>query len=308
MALSDTQEEPAVRVFVTGGSGWIGSALLGELTKAGHQAIGLARTDEAAQKLESHGAHVLRGDLDDQEVLRKGSSDSDGVIHLAYRHDIAFSPDGFAIAAASEAQTIQAIGEVLAGTNRPFVIASGTPALPGRVATETDTASATGPAALRARNAEAVVALAAQGVRSAVVRLPRSVHGEGELHGFIPRLVTIAREKGVSGYVGDGSNRWPAVHVLDAAHLFRLALEKASAGSVFHAVADEGVQTRRIAEAIGRHWEMPTVSAPSEHFGFLGAVLALDQPASSDQTRTSLDWIPEQPGLIADIEAGHYFL
>lgn len=308
MSLSDIiSTEKAVRIFVTGGSGWIGSALLGELTTAGHQVIGLARSDEAAQKLESKGTSVLRGDIDDPAVLRQGSLDSDGVIHLAYRHDVAFSPDGFAVAAESEARAIQVIGDALTGTNRPFVIASGTPAVSGRVATENDPASSTGPGALRGRNAEAVVALAAQGVRSAVVRLPRSVHGEGELHGFIPRLIAVAREKGVSGYVGDGSNRWPAVHVVDAARLFLLALENAPAGSVVHAVSDEGVRTGEIAEVIGRRVEMPTVSAPPEQFGFLGAILAVDQPASSVQTRALLGWTPTQPGLIADMESGHYF-
>ena len=296
-----------MRVFVTGGSGWIGSAVVAELLKSGHGVVGLARSEEAAAKLKAAGAEVVRGDVDDLETLRAGAQGSDGVIHLAFKHEIAFSPDGFAQAAASERRSIDVIGEVLTESDRPLVIASGTPAVPGRVASEDDEAGPAGPAALRGANAQAALALAARGVRSAVVRLPRSVHGEGELHGFIPRLIAIAREKGVSGYVGDGSSRWPAVHVLDAAHLFCLALEKAPAGSVLHAVGDEGIQTREIAEVIGRHLNLPTSSAPPEQFGFLGMVLAGDQPASSTQTRDSLGWRPVHPGLIADMEAGHYF-
>jgi nucleoside-diphosphate-sugar epimerase len=296
-----------VRVFITGASGWIGSAVVPELLKAGHQVVGLARSDDAAVKLEAAGAEVLRGDLDAPEILRAGAEDSDGVIHLAFKHDLASSTDGFAKAAASEGQSVAALGEALAGSKRPLVVASGTPALPGRVATESDEPGPVGPAALRGTNALATVALASRGVRSSVVRLPRSVHGEGDLHGFVPRLIAIAREKGVSGYVGDGSSRWPAAHVLDAAVLFRLALEKAPAGSVLHAVADEGIPTREIAEVIARNLNVPTAPAPTDQFGFLGMVLAADQPASSTQTRTLLGWRPVQPGLIADLEAGHYF-
>ena len=296
-----------MRIFITGATGWIGSAVVPELLNAGHKVVGLARSDDAAAKLQAAGAEVLRGDLDDGESLRAGSKSSDAVIHLAFKHDVLFAPDGFAKAAASERQSIDAIGETLAGSDRPLVIASGTPAVPGKVATETDEAGAVGPAALRGSNARAAIALAARDVRSSVVRLPRSVHGEGDLHGFVPRLIAIAREKGLSGYVGDGSSRWPAVHVLDAAHLFCLALVKAQAGSVLHAVGDEGVPTYEIAEAIGRHLHLPTASVPTEHFGFLGMVLSGDQPASSTQTRKLLGWRPVQPGLIADIEAGHYF-
>ena len=296
-----------MRVFITGGSGWIGSAVVPRLVGAGHEVVGLARSDAAAAKLEAAGARVVRGDIDDLDVLRAGAADSDGVMQLAFRHDIAFQPDGFARAAASEGQSIDAIGHVLAGTDRPFVIASGTPAVPGRPSTESDESILTGPAALRGANATAAVALAARGVRSSVVRLPRSVHGEGD-HGFIARLIALARETGVSGYVGDGSNRWPAVHVLDAADLFCLALEKAGPGAVLHAVGDEGVATREIAEVIGRHVNVPVASVPPDQLGFLGMVMAHDQPASSAETRASLGWRPVRPGLIADMEEGHYFV
>lgn len=296
-----------MRIFVTGASGWIGSAVVPELLKAGHEVTGLARSDGAAAKLDASGVHVLRGDLDDVETLQTGARSSDAVIHLAYKHAVAFTPDGFAQAAASDRQAIEAIGEALARSDRPLVIASGTPAVPGRLATESDDISAFGPAALRGANARAAIALASRGVRSSVVRLPRSVHGEGDVHGLIPRLIAIAREKGVSGYVGDGSSRWPAVHVLDAAQLFCLAVEKAPAGSVWHAVGDEAVPTREMAEVIGRKLNLPVTPAPADQFGFLGMVLASDQPASSTQTRALLGWQPVRPGLIADMESGHYF-
>jgi nucleoside-diphosphate-sugar epimerase len=296
-----------MRVFVTGGSGWIGSAMVPRLIGAGHEVVGLARSDAAAGRLEGAGARVVRGDIDDLDVLRAGAADSDGVIQLAFRHDIAFQPDGFARAAESEGRSIQAIGDVLAGSDRPFVFASGTPAVPGRASTESDPSNLTGPAALRGANATAGVVLAERGVRSSVVRLPRSVHGEGD-RGFIARLIAMAREKGVSGYVGDGSNRWPAVHVFDAADLFCLAFEKAAPGMVLHAVGDEGVATREIAEVIGRRLNVPTASMTPDQLGFLGMVMAHDQPASSAQTQAALGWRPAQPGLIADMEAGHYFV
>ena len=296
-----------MRIFITGASGWIGSAVVPELLRSGHEVIALARSDDAAAKLVARGARVLRGDLDDLETLRAGAADSDGVIHLAFRHDIAFSPEGMVTAAAVDRRAVDAIALGLLGSGRPLVIASGTPAVPRRAATERDEPFAAGPAAARGATAQAVVALAARGVRSAVVRLPRSVHGEGELHGFIPRLIQIARDQGVSGYVADGSSRWPAVHVLDAAHLFRLAVESAPAGSVLHGVGDEGVPTREIAEAIGRHLGVPTASVAPDHFGFLGMVLAGDQSASSALTREMLAWAPVHPGLIEDLSLGHYF-
>ncbi|HSS03890.1 MAG TPA: SDR family oxidoreductase [Solirubrobacterales bacterium] len=296
-----------MRIFVTGASGWIGSALVPKLVQGNHQVVALARSDASAAALVSAGAEVLRGDIDDLDTLRGGADRSDGVIHLAFKHDVVFSPAGMAAAAWTDRQAIDAIGETLAGSDRPFVVASGTPAVPGRVATERDEPSAVGPAAPRGANAQAVIAMAARGVRSSVVRLPRSVHGQGDGHGFIARLIAIAREKGVSGYVGEGSSRWPAVHVLDAAQLFCLAVENAQPESVLHAVGDEGVPTREIAAVIGRRLNMPTASVPAEDFGFLGMVLAGDAPASSALTRELLGWRPVQPGLIDDLDKGHYF-
>ena len=199
------------------------------------------------------------------------------------------------------------MGAALEGSGKPLVIASGTPAVPGHVATERDEPAPGSPVAGRAANAQAALGMAARGVRSCVVGLPRTVHGDGDRHGFIARLIGIARDKGVSGYVGDGSSRWPTVHVLDAAHLFRLAAEQAPAGSRLHAVADEGVPTRDIAEVIGRHLNLPVASVPAEDFGWLGMILAIDQPASSTLTRELLGWRPVQPGLIEDLDKGHYF-
>lgn len=296
-----------MRLFVTGASGWIGSALVPELLGAGHEVVGLARSDVSAAKVAAAGAVVVRGDVGDLDTLRAEAASSDGVIHLAFKHDIAFSPEGMVAAATADRQAIDAIGETLAGSDRPLVVASGTPALPGRVATESDEPAAIGPTAARAANANAVVAMAARGVRSSVVRLPRSVHGEGDVHGFIPRLINIARDKGVSGYVGDGLSRWPAVHVLDAAHAFRLAVEDATAGSVLHAVGDEGVPTREIAVVIARHLDLSTASLPADDFGFLGMILARDQPASCARTRALLGWRPVRPGLIEDMDDGAYF-
>jgi nucleoside-diphosphate-sugar epimerase len=292
-----------MRVFVTGASGWIGSAVVPELISAGHQVLGLARSDSSAAAITAAGAEVLRGDLGDLDTLRAGAASSDGVIHLAFIHDFTRFEDSVS----ADARAIETMGAALEGSGKPLVIASGTPALPGRVATERDESAPGRPAAGRAANARATVGMAARGVRSSVVGLPRTVHGEGDHHGFIARLIGIARDKGVSGYTGDGSSRWPAVHVLDAAPLFRLAVERAPAGSVLHAVADEGVPVRDIAEVIGRHLNLPAASVPAEDFGFLGMVLAVDQPASSALTRELLGWQPVQPGLIEDLDKGHYF-
>jgi len=292
-----------MRVFVTGASCWIGSAVVPELLGAGHQVVGLARSDASAAALAATGAEVLCGDLDDLDTLRVGAVSSDGVIHLAFIHDFT----QFEVSVQADARAIETMGAALAGSGKPLVIASGTPALPGCVATERDELASEGPAAARAANARAALGMAARGVRSSVVGLPRSVHGEGDHHGFIASLIGLARDKGVSGYVGDGSSRWPAVHRRDAAPLFRLALEQAPAGSMLHAVGDEGVPVRDIAAVIGRHLHLPTASLPAEDFGFLGMLLAVDQPASSVLTRELLGWRPVQPGLIKDIDQGHYF-
>ena len=291
-----------MRVFVTGASGWIGSAVVPELIGAGHQVLGLARSDSSAAAIAAAGAEVLRGDLDDLGALRAGAAGSDGVIHLAFIHDFT----DIEASVGADRRAIETMGAVLEGSGNPLVIASGTPALPGRMATEHDESPANSPMAGRAANARAALDMAARGVRSSVVGLPRTVHGDGD-HGFIARLIAIARDKGVSGYVGDGSSRWPAVHVRDAAHLFRLAIEQAPAGSRLHAVGDEGVPTRDIAEVIGRHLTLPTASVPADDFGWLGRILAVDQPASSTLTRELLEWQPVQPGLIEDLDKGHYF-
>ena len=300
-----------MRYFVTGASGWIGSAVVPELIASGHQVVGLARSDASAAALSTAGADVVRGTLDDLDVLRGTATASDGVIHLAFKHDIAFTGD-FAGAAEADRRAVDTLGEALAGTGRPFVIASGVMGLvPGRVATERDTA-ATGNAMVSARQAtaRAVLDLAARDVRSSVVRLSPTCHGEGD-HGFMAALTGIARAKGVSGYLGDGAARWPAVHRLDAARLFCLAVEKAPAGSVLHGVAEEGVALRDVAEVIGRHLGVPVTSvapdAAAEHFGWLGPMVGLDSPASSTATRELLGWHPVQPGLVEDLDKGHYF-
>lgn len=295
-----------MRVVVTGSTGWIGSAVVRELMGGGHEVVGLARSDASAAALTEVGAAVQRGGLDDLDALRAGAAAADGVIHTAYIHDFT----DFAAAARTDLLAVQALGSALEGSDRPLVIASGTAGLtPGRVATEADTADP-GAGGLRVPSEEAVLAMAGRGVRSSVVRLPPTVHGAGD-YGFVPRLIGIARGRGVSAYVGDGTNRWPAVHRLDAAHLFCLALSGAPAGTRLHAIADEGVPFREIAEVIGRHLGLPATSiAPedaAEHFGFLAFVVPVDIPASSTVTRDLLGWEPTHPGLIPDLEAGHYF-
>ena len=305
-----------MRVFVTGASGWIGSAVVPELIGAGHQVVGLARSDASAAALAAAGAEVQRGTIDDLDILRGAAAASDGVIHLAFKHDIAFS-GGFQGAADADRRAVETFGEALAGTDRPLLIASGTLGLSlGRPLTERDGHDAAQGAALpegprtRWATSERALSLASRGVRSSIVRLPPTNHGDGD-NGFMAAIVGIARDQGVSGYIGDGTNRWPAVHRLDSAHLFRLALEKAPAGSTLHAVADEGVPIRDIAEVIGRHLNLPVVSISPEdaggHFTWLAGFLGTDSPASSALTRELLDWHPTHPGLIDDLDKGHYF-
>ncbi|GLV77033.1 SDR family oxidoreductase [Streptomyces hygroscopicus] len=300
-----------MRVFVTGASGWIGSAVVPELIGSGHQVVGLARSDTSADALTAAGAEVVRGTIDDLDVLGNTAAASDGVIHLAFKHDTAFTGD-FQGAAEADRRAVDAFGDALAGTDRPFVLASGLVGLlPGRVATERDRPTIDdSPVSIRWATAQAVLALASRGIRSSVVRLSPTCHGEGD-NGFMAALVAIARAKGVSGHVGDGTNRWPAVHRLDAARLFRLAVEKAPAGSVLHGVAEEGVPIRDIAEVIGRQLGLPVTSvapeAAPEHFTWLSRFLGLDAPSSNTLTRELLGWQPTQPGLLEDLEEGHYF-
>lgn len=305
-----------MRVFVTGASGWIGSAVVPELIGAGHQVVGLARSDASAAALTAAGAQVSRGTIDDLDVLRDAAGAADGVIHLAFKHDLAFS-GSFLSAAEADRRAIETFGGALAGSDRPFVLASGLLGLmPGRVATERDgrvpqptQAPPTGPE-VRQANANVTLSLAERGVRSSVLRLAPTVHGDGD-NGFLASIVGTARATGVSGYLGDGSNRWPAVHRLDAARLFRLALEKAPAGSVLHAVNDEGVPIRAVAEVIARHLALPVAAIPAQdaaaHFTWLAHFLALDSPASSTLTRELLGWQPTQLGLLDDLDKGHYF-
>ena len=291
-----------MRVFVTGATGGIGSAVVPELLTAGHEVLGLARSEASAQALIGAGAAVLRGDLADPDSLSAGAAQADGVIHLAFGNDF----DAFERCVAEETLAVATIGAALAGSGKPLVIASGTPAAAGRASTEQDQMPVDGPVGGRGRNAQAVLGLAAAGVRSSVVRLPRSVHAAGGPYGFASLLIAAAQRTGVSGYVGDGSQRWPAVHRLDAARLFRLALESAAPGTVAHAVADEGDTMRSIAEVIGRRLGLPVEAVPAESFGFLGTIFGVDQPSSSVATRATFDWQPVHPSLLDDLETGGF--
>ncbi len=289
-----------MRVFVTGGTGLVGSAVVAELLGNAHTVLALARSDASAQAARAAGAEVIRGSLADLDVLRAGAARADGVIHLAFGNDFS-SPEALARSMDEETAALTALGEELVGSDRPFVTVSGTPAVPGRAATEADPVPLDGPVGGRGRAVNAVLELASRGVRSSAVRLPRTVHNQGA-GGFAGLLTGIARQSGVSGYPGDGTQRWPAVHALDAAALFRLALERAPAGTAWHAVADEGDAVRDIAEVIGRRLGLPVASVPAETYGPIGPIFATDQPASSDHTRQALDWVPKQPGLLADLE------
>jgi nucleoside-diphosphate-sugar epimerase len=289
-----------MQVFVTGGTGTIGSAVVAELLTHGHTVLTLARSDEAARTLQAAGAETLRGALADVDVLRAEAAASDGVISLAFGHDFS-QPDALARAIAEESAAMAALGEVLIGTDRPIVTVSGTPAVPGRAATEADPLSTDGPVAGRARSVTALLDLASRGVRSTAVRMPRTVHNQGT-GGFAGLLTDAARRSGVAGYPGDGTQRWPAVHALDAAVLFRLVLEAAPAGTAWHAVADEGDAVRDIATVIGRRLGLPVQPVPAETFGPFGPIFAMDQPATSAHTREALGWKSTHPSLLEDLE------
>jgi nucleoside-diphosphate-sugar epimerase len=289
-----------MHVFVTGGTGTIGFAVVAELLAHGHTVLALARSDDSAHALKGDGAEVLRGGLADLDVLRAGAAQSDGVISLAFGRDYS-SPDVLAQAVTAEGAAMAALGEELIGSDRPIVTVSGTPWVPGRASTEADPLPTDGPVGGRARSVTALLELASRGVRSTAVRMPRTVHNEGK-GGFAGLLTDLARRTGVAGYPGDGTQRWPAVHALDAAVLFRLALESAPAGTCWHAVGDEGDAVRDIATVIGRRLGLPVESVPQENFGPLGPIFAMDQPASSAHTRDVLGWQPTHPGLLEDLE------
>ncbi|WP_216902246.1 SDR family oxidoreductase [Nocardia alni] len=289
-----------MHVFITGGTGLIGSAVVAELLGNGHTVLALARSEKSAAAVEAAGAETVRGGLADLPTLRAGAAKADGVIHLAFGNDFS-SPEALVASVAEESAALAALGEELVGTDRPLVTVAGTPGVPGRASTEADPLSTDGPVGGRARSVNSILALSSRGVRSSAVRLPRTVHNEGT-GGFAGMLTNIARGNGVVGYPGDGAQRWPAVHALDAAVLFRLALEKAPGGTAWHAVADEGDAVRDMAEVIGRRLGLEVKSVPQESFGPLGQIFATDQPSSSAHTREALGWQPTHPSLLADLE------
>jgi nucleoside-diphosphate-sugar epimerase len=291
-----------MRVFITGASGWIGSALTAELIAAGHEVTGLARSEASAEKITSAGGTAVRGDMQDHDLIVAEAMKADAVAHLAFTLDFA----EFDETVDNEVELIGKIGTALEGTGKAVIAASGTPILFGQVATEEDVLDPAGPAGPRARTASAVLALSAKGIRSALVRMPRSVHGEGDRNGLIAALVGLDRQLGTAAYVGDGQNRWPAVHISDAARLFFLALESAPAGSVLHAVGEEGVPMRQVADVIAAKTGLPAAAVDPEQLGVFGALLGGDQPASAITTRQLVSWEPSGPTLLEDLEAGYY--
>ncbi len=295
-----------MRVFLTGATGFVGSAIIPELLSAGHLVLGLTRSDKGAEALKAAGAEPHHGDLEDLDSLRRGAEATDGTIHCGFIHDFS----NFAKSCEIDRVAIETMGSALAGSGRPFLITSGLAGLaPGRLGIEED--APVPDSSPRVASEGLALGFAARGVRAGVVRLSPSVHGEGDHHGFVPINIKLAREKGFAAYIGDGANRWAGVHRLDAARLYRLALEKGVAGSRYHGVADEGVSTREIAEAIGRGLNLPVRSLSAEeaksHFGWMVFFFGMDLAASSALTRERLDWHPTRPGLLADLEQGHYF-
>jgi nucleoside-diphosphate-sugar epimerase len=296
-----------MKVFVTGATGFIGSAIVQELIGAGHKVLGLSRSDAGEKLLRGFGADVQRGSLEDLESLKSGAKQTDGTIHCAFIHDFMSSGGNFAASCAADEAAINAMGSVLEGSNKPFIATSGLLGLAqGRAGTEDDTPSEAFPR----KSESASLALVSKGVRAMVMRLSPSVHGDGD-HGFVPQLIKTAREKGFSAYVGDGQNRWPAVHRLDTAKLYRLGLEKGEAGGRYHGVAEEGIAFKEIAETIGKHLKVPAVSKKADEasalLGFIGMVAGMDATASNKKTSEKLGWKPTHVGLIEDLEKGTYF-